>query len=135
MASVYQLKSNEGRLFKPDLYATLGDTVKIMFDILGYQYSNNYMLEAAKAGLIENREVSRQARNCTVDEVYEMMIKVYELKTGEVLGHKERQEFIKENGMVLVRENGRIAEGGSEITRGEVVWLLEKLLVYTGELY
>lgn len=135
VASVYQLKSIEGRLFKPDLYATLGDTVKIMFDILGYQYSNNYMLEAAKAGLIENREVSRQVRNCTVDEVYEMMIKVYELKTGEVLGHKERQEFIKENGMVLVRENGRIAEGGSEITRGEVVWLLEKLLVYTGELY
>src|SRR5690606_338822 len=54
VASVYQLKSIEGRLFKPDLYATLGDTVKIMFDILGYQYSNNYMLEAAKAGLIEN---------------------------------------------------------------------------------
>ena len=51
-----------------------------MFDILEYQYSNNFMLEAAKVGLIENREISNLTRNSTVDEVYEMMIKVYELK-------------------------------------------------------
>ena len=135
VASVYQLKSINGRLFEPDLYATLGDTVKIMFDILEYKYSNNFMLEAAKVGLIENRSVSNSTMNCTVDEVYEMMIKIYELKTNQLLERRERQEFIKENGMVLVRQNGRVADGKSEITRGEIMWLLEKLLVYTGELY
>ncbi|MDQ2087864.1 fibronectin type III domain-containing protein [Herbivorax sp. ANBcel31] len=135
VASAYELKSIDGRLFEPDVYANLGDTVKFMFDILEYQYSDRVMIDAAKVGLITNAEVSNSNRNCTVDKVYEMITRVYELKTDQFLGERERQEFIRQNGLDLVRDDGTVADGSDEITRGEVMWLLEKLLVYTGELY
>lgn len=134
VASVHELKSVPGRLFEPDMYAKLGDTVKLMLDILDYNYGRDFMNEAAKAGIISYADVSTGSSNCTVGKAYSMLVRVFEIKTGRTLDSQSKSRFIAQNGMTVIKDNGRPASVSDPIKRGEVAALLEKLMVYIGEL-
>lgn len=134
VASVHELKSIPGRLFEPDNYATLGSTVKIMFDVLKYEYGSDYMKQAARAGLISAENVGGADRNCTVGEAYKMLVRLFELKTGSTLDAKSKSEFIEVNGLELIRDNKKTVPVNDSIKRGELLALIEKILVYIGEL-
>lgn len=133
VASVHEIKSVPGRLFAPDLNATLGDGVKLMFDVLDYRYGSNYMEEAFKAGLISYNEAYSSSKNFTVSRAYSMITRLFELKSGTTLNSEKKSNFINDNGFTIVRE-GKTAAPESVISRGEVMYLIEKLLVYIGEI-
>ncbi|TYQ14647.1 UNVERIFIED_CONTAM: hypothetical protein Cloal_1007 [Acetivibrio alkalicellulosi] len=133
VASLYQLKGVRGRIFQPDIYASLSDTVRFMFDVLNYDYNQSFMVDAVKTGLVKREDAHNPNRNCTVKEAYHMIIRVYEIKTGQMLDNTTRTGFIRQNGMSVVR-NGVIVPQSEIITRGEVMALIEKILIYTGEL-
>lgn len=133
VASVHEIKSVSGRLFAPDLNATLGDSVKLIFDVLDYQYGNTYMEEAFKAGLINYNEIYSASRNCTVSKAYSMIVRLFELKTGTTLSSEKKSKFISSNGFTVIR-NGKSVSEDSFITRGEIMYLIEKLLVFIGEI-
>jgi len=133
VASVHELKSVPGRLFSPDLNATLGDSVKLMFDVMDYQYGSNYMEEAFKSGLVNYNEIYAASRNCTVSKAYSMIIRLFELKTGTTLSGEKKSNFISSNGFTIIR-NGKVASTDSIIGRAEIMYLIEKLLVFIGEI-
>ena len=133
VASVHELKSVPGRLFEPDLNATLGDCVKLMFDALDYQYGSNYMNEAFKAGLISYDEIYSSGKNCTASKAYSMIMRLSELKSGTLLSSEKKTNFISKNGFTIIRE-GESVLSDTVIRRGEVIYLIEKLLVYIGEI-
>jgi hypothetical protein len=133
VASVHQLKSVPGRLFEPDLNATLGDSVKLMFDALDYQYGSNYMNEAFKSGLISYDEIYSSDKNCTASKAYSMIMRLSELKSGTTLSSEKKASFISKNGFSIIRE-GESVSSDTVIRRGEIIYLIEKLLVYIGEI-
>ncbi|NLU26173.1 MAG: fibronectin type III domain-containing protein [Hungateiclostridium thermocellum] len=134
VASVHELKSISTRLFEPDNYASLGDTVKFMFDVLDYEYGSDFMNKALKAGFITSADIKASNRNCTAEDAYKMIIRLFELKTGKLLDAKTKSKFIEENGFKLVRDAGKTVMANEPIKRHEVLVLIEKLLVYIGEL-
>mgnify|MGYP001168289236 CR=1 FL=1 len=134
VASLHELKSVPTRLFGPDNYASLGDTVKFMLDVLDYEYGSDFMNNALKAGFITSNDIKASSRNCTVGEAYKMIIRLFELKTGKLLDAKTKSEFIEKNGFELVRDGGKTVMTNEPIKRHEVLVLIEKLLVYVGEL-
>lgn len=134
VASVHELKSVSSRLFEPDNYASLGDTVKFMLDALDYEYGSDFMNKALKAGFISSGDIKASSRNCTVGESYKMIIRLFELKTGKLLDTKAKSAFIEENGFELVRDGDKVAMTDEPVKRHEVLALIEKLLVYVGEL-
>lgn len=134
VASLYELKSVPSRLFEPDNYAALGDTVKFMFDVLDYEYGSNFMKEASSSGFLNFGDVKAAGRNCTVGEAYKMLIRLFELKAGSPLDAKSKSEFISKNGFELVRDGNKVAMTSEPIKRYEVLALIEKMLAYIGEL-
>jgi len=96
VASVHELKSISTRLFEPDNYASLGDTVKFMFDVLDYEYGSDFMNKALKAGFITSADIKASNRNCTAEDAYKMIIRLFELKTGKLLDAKTKSKFIEE---------------------------------------
>lgn len=133
VAAVHELKSVSGRLFAPDINATLGDSVKLMLDVMDYQYGSNYMYEAYKAGLISHNEIYSSSKNCTVSRAYSMIIRLFELKSGTTLSSEQKSNFISSNGFTVIRQ-GKVVSPDSVINRGEIMYLIEKLLVFIGEI-
>jgi hypothetical protein len=133
VASVHELKSVSGRLFEPDLNATLGDSVKLIFDSLDYQYGSDYMKEAFKTGLISYNEIYSENNNCTASKAYSMLIKLFELKSGTTLSSEKKASFISQNGFTIIRDGKSILQD-TVVRRGEIMYLIEKLMVYIGEI-
>lgn len=133
VASVHELKSVSGRLFAPDLNATLGDSVKLVFDSLDYQYGSDYMEEAFKTGLISYNEVYSEGKNCTASKAYSMLIKLFELKSGTTLSSEKKAGFISQNGFTIIRDGKSVLQD-TVVRRGEIMYLIEKLMVYIGEI-
>ncbi len=134
VASINELKSVTNRRFEPDRYATLADTVKLMMDILGYDYGADFMQKAAKAGLIDFDDVGNASSNCTFDKALLMLQRVLELKTGQSLDKTDNTKFMKDNGFVVIKDSGKIITEDESLTRGDVALLIEKLLIFIGEL-
>jgi len=150
VASVYSLKSVSGRKFNPDSNITVGDAVKLMFDILDYDYGNNYMTLAAKSGIIASNSSLKSGDVCSREQLVAMVVRVYEIKTGssakassnvstfndmsEVTPSlKSKIMFAAENGIITSRFNSTFGPK-DPVSRGEAMVLLEKLLVYVGEI-
>lgn len=133
VASVHELKSVLGRLFEPDLNATLGASIKLMFDALDYSYGSNYMDEGYKAGLISYNEIYSAGENCTASKAYSMIIRLFELKSGTTLSSEKKMNFISNNGFTIMRD-GKSILSDAVVRRGEIMYLIEKLLIYVGEI-
>jgi hypothetical protein len=151
VTSLYELKSLKGRFFEPDKIATVGDSVKFMLDVLKYDYSNDYMITAAKAGLINASDTAAANAPCTREKAIAMVMRLYEKKSGQksvsasqntqifkdmsdIDGlYKGKVEFAVENGIVTGRGGG-ILGPKDQVTRGEIMELLERILALNGEL-
>lgn len=133
VAAAHDIKSINGRLFGPDLNAAIGDSVKLMFDALDYRYGSNYMNEAFKSGLIGYDDINLSGKNCTASKAYSMIIRSFEIKSGTILGSEKKSNFIANNGFTIIRE-GKAVLSDTVVNRGEIMYLIEKLLVFIGEI-
>ncbi len=150
VASVYSLKSVPGRNFDPDSFITVGDAVKFMLDILDYDYGNNYMALAEKSGIIISAGSAKPGSVCIREQLVAMVVRVYEIKTGSMAkassgaeifkdmnevssALKQRIRFAAENGIITSRYSNTFGPK-DPVQRGEAMVLIEKLLVYLGEL-
>lgn len=133
VAATHDIKSVSGRLFGPDLNATIGDSVKLMFDALDYRYGSNYMNEAFKSGLICYDDINLSGKTCTASKAYSMITRLFEIKSGTMLGSEKKSEFIANNGFTIIREEKAVLSD-TVVSRGEIMYLIEKMLVYIGEI-
>lgn len=150
VASVHPLKSVAGKRFDPDSFVTLGDAVKFMFDVLDYNYGNDYLALAVKSGLIASSNSGGPEEVCTREKLVAMAVRVYEIKTGSVAkassGAKIFNDMSEVTSVLLPRirfaaENGIITSRFEKtfgpkdpVSRGETMVLLEKLLIFAGEM-
>jgi len=150
VARAYSLKSVSGRNFDPDSFITVGDAVKFMFDVLGYNYGNDYMTLATKSGIIVSGNSAKPGAECSREQLVAMVVRVYEIKTGSTAKASSNVETFDDMGEVTSSLRSRIrfaAENGiitsrfkstfgpkDPVSRGEAMVLLEKLLIYLGEI-
>lgn len=145
------LKSVQGSYFKPDSYATISDTVKMVFDTTGYDYSSNFIQEAYKAGLIDRNDAGSPNSYCSTEKALYMLMTMYERKSGETLSSKgsaadmfqdmgsvtwkytDKVYFAVENGIYSGKDKYSL-NPTSSITRGELAAILVKYLEFIGEL-
>lgn len=149
VAYIHKLKSIVGRMFEPDKEATVGDAVRIVLDTLGYSYGTEYMVLAAKAGFIKGDKQSGDI--CTVQEAAAMATVLYERKTNMkaiaaediILTYSDYSQIDKAilNKVTFAVENGFVPETSSAylnprqaVTRGELMYMLEKALALAGEI-
>jgi len=150
--SVHPLKSVSGRFFEPDKDITLGEAVKLAFDIMDYhEYGSEYMASAAKIGLISYSDAAAEDELCTREKAIAMAAALYGKKTGSKLSYTgfassiyvdlnqvrpdllPKVMFAVENGL-CVSTGSNYLSPGDYITRGEMAAILEKVLALSGEL-
>jgi hypothetical protein len=150
IASVHELKSVKGNYFKPDAYIVTGDAVKLMFDVLGYNYSGDYMAVAVKSGIIKYSASKNPSGKASREVVIAMAVRVYELKSSDVAKpstnrDNDYSDMSSTNPQLLSKvryayENGMLPSTwsklspGSAITRGETMYIVEKALVLAGDM-
>jgi len=152
IASIYNLKSIPGRYFDPDRTATIGDVVKLLFDVMNYNYDNNYMMAAVKAGILQVSDAAKASAYCTREKAIAMAVGAYEIKAGVKINQnyqpsnifrdmdsvsadiRNKVEFAVRNGLVISRNSANLGPG-DYITRAEAAAIIERLLALCGEIY
>jgi hypothetical protein len=151
VASMHKLKSISGKKFYPERFATIGDSVKFMLDVLDYDYSSDYMTAAVRAGLVSRDDHGSAGAECTREKAIMMAVRVYELKSGEKAvppayslnlyedmnrvspAALPKIKFAAESGIIISRfEN--ILGPKDPVTRAELMVLIEKVMVLAGEI-
>lgn len=150
VASAHELRSIKGRIFRPGADITTGDAVKLMLDVMDYEYDGGYMTTAVKSGIIRYEDSTNAGKLCSRETAIAMAVRVYEIKSGEKVkpagnaGNAyndmgkvnpallAKVKFAVENGIVGQKQNSLLPKGN--ITRGEVMFSLEKVLVLAGEI-
>ncbi len=149
VAMAHKLKSITGRMFNPDKTATAGEAVKLAFDSLEYAYGSDYMNLAVKTGLIKSGKtastvLTRQDAACLATILYEM-------KTNtRVSGNKDVISMYKDYGKIdktifnkvayaaeygfLPYQSSTLFNPTQSVTRGELMYMLEKALVLAGDI-
>ncbi len=149
VAYIHKLDSVSSRMFEPDENATLGDAVKLIFDTLEYDYGSEFMESATKAGFIKGGKYSGTA--CSRQEAATMVTVLYEMKTGTKVQAEDditssysdyskidrdllgKVTFAVENGFIPNSSSSKLNPTGA-ITRGELMYMIEKALVLAGEI-
>jgi hypothetical protein len=149
VAFIHELKSIKGRLFEPDKNATIGDAVKLVFDTLNYDYGSEYIESATKVGLIKGNKLSGSV--CTRQEAACMATILYEKKSNtKIISDPDSISSYSDYGKIdkdildkvtFAVENGFVPNVASSklnptepITRGELMYMLEKALALAGEI-
>ena len=149
VAFIHKLKSISGRMFEPYEYASIGDTIKLVYDVLEYTYGSEYMKSAVKAGLIKPDKSS--STTCTRQEAAYMVAVLYEIKSGTrvqgntsmISNYSDYTSFDKEllSKVAFAVENGFVPNASSTqlkpndpITRGELMFMIERALALAGEI-
>jgi len=78
----YNLKCFGTGLFEPSKTVVKSETVKILLDILNYNYDEDYLAPAKKAGITTNISMADPTEAATKEEAAAMIVRVYELVTG-----------------------------------------------------
>lgn len=151
VASVHELKSVSGRKFDPDSLATGSDVIKLMLDVLDIEYGSKHIDLAVKSGIIKSADVGKAGNDVTREVVIAMAVRVYELKSGEKAKPSsnfsaiykdlknvnpallEEVKFGIQNGIATSRFSDMLGPADN-ITRGEVMVILERVLEAAGEL-
>ena len=117
ITSKYNFDIFEGTQFKPDSYIYAKDAVKIILDVLDYDYGYNYMESAYKAGIILSQDILVNDRYCTKKEVMIMVDRLYELKSGRTAYDRFFTEVDNENATreFLIHELYNVLKGLGEI--------------------
>ncbi len=149
VAYIHKLKSIKGRMFEPDKSATIGDAVKLVFDTLDYDYGSEYMESAAKAGIIKTNKYSGNI--CTRQEAACMAAVLYQIKSSTkvqadadtITSYSDSKKVDKDilNKVAFAVENGFVPDAASSklnptgpVTRGELMYMIEKALALAGEI-
>jgi hypothetical protein len=149
VAFAHRLKSVKGRMFEPDSDATIGDAVKLTFDTLDYEYGSEYMDSAAKAGFTAGSIYPGNI--CTRQEAACMAVTLYEKKaatkaqadSSALSGYSDYTKVDKAiiGKVAFAVENGFIPKAASDklnptepVTRGELMYMIEKALALAGEI-
>jgi hypothetical protein len=125
--------------------------MKLMLDVLEIEYGSKYAELAVKSGIIRSSDAGRTGSNITREAVIAMAVRVYELKSGEKAKPTadfnviykdlknispvllEKVKFGMQNGIATSRFSDMLGPADN-ITRGEVMIILEKALEAAGEL-
>ncbi len=149
--SKYDIKSigSQQKSFYPERAITVEDCVKIVFDVLAVDYSENtYMDTALKAGLLQlvphQEYISRQ-------EAISMLVRLYEIKMGEKVEdvnipivqfedaerissrYRTALEFAAYKG-IIIGKSDTMLEPSENVTRAEVIAMLRRTLEAIGEI-
>ncbi|MCR4436409.1 MAG: fibronectin type III domain-containing protein [Clostridiales bacterium] len=117
IASRYNLKSVDASSFRPLDNMTLEEAVKIMMDILGYDYGSDYGTVAVKAGFISPSRMEQMETDCTKKELLQMIDKLQKRLTGS---EAPARDFTSED--------------DGPVTRGEAMVELYTMLKDIGEI-
>ncbi len=149
VAYAHELKSVHGRLFRPEDNATIGEAIQLVFDTLDYSYDSSFMEAAVKAGLIKNGKLA--GNSLTRQEAARMAVVLYEIKSGtkarenaSVLSSYsdygkvdkdtlDKVAYAVQNGFVPGAASAKLNPTGY-VTRGELMYMIEKALVLAGEI-
>ena len=117
ITSKYTFDIFKGTQFRPDAYIYAGDAVKIILDLLEYDYGYNYMESAYKAGIILSKDLLVEDRYCTKKEVKIMVDRLYELKSGRTAYDRFFTEADNENATreFFIHELYNVLKGLGEI--------------------
>ncbi len=146
----YDLKSLGYGQFEPNKSLTKGEAVKILLDIMNYEYDNNYLDAAAKAKITLYINMEDTNGNVTRQEAASMIARVYELLAGKkaessisLSGYSDanlidanllpRMRYAVEKGIIGANSSGLIRPSGS-VTRAEMMVMLKKMLVNAGQM-
>jgi len=151
VSAVHQLNSIQGRNFEPDKVASISDVVKLIFDVYDYDYTGkDYMTEASRSGIISAPDIGNLDGKCSREKAIAMVVRLYEMKTKEKAlatstyktsytdmnsvspAYLPKVKFADENGLI-VNDSSQLAPKDN-ISKGEVVLMLEKLLAMLGEI-
>ncbi|MHB8064054.1 MAG: fibronectin type III domain-containing protein [Ruminiclostridium sp.] len=149
VALIHKLKSVTGRMFEPDKNVTIGEAIRLVFDTLDYSYGSEYMESAAKAGFTKLNKYSGTV--CTRQEAACLATVLYEKKsstkakgdTDSISNYSDYAKIDKDilNKVTFAVENGFVPNVSSSklnptepVTRGELMYMLEKALALAGEL-
>lgn len=83
ISAKFELPSVGTGYFRPYEAITLGDAAKLIMDLLGYKYNQSFSEAAAKAGLINARDIANTGNACTGRQFMRMLDRMYEIRTGE----------------------------------------------------
>ena len=149
LMSTNLMKSVDTRNIRPTDLITLGDAVKMLLDATEVGYEHNHMDIAQKAGILSAFNNTDALRNITTEETVSMVMRLYEIKTGQVLpqtpisnAYMDSQDvdsvyrrYIGNalNMKILTRLSSYISPTGN-MTRGEMLAMIERLLQTLGEL-
>ncbi len=150
VSSIHKLKSIVGDEFRPDDFATIAETTKIMLDILDYNYGNDYLNTAVKAGIILSSDKEKPNDECLREKAIAMVVRAYEIKTRKNATYKNNtsvfEDLNKVDSKVIQKvlfgiENGLVVGRGlnllqpkEPITRMEIIVMLEKMMALAGEI-
>ena len=150
VAFAHTLKSVNGRLFRPEDKATVGEGIKLIFDTIdNYSYDNGYLEAAVKAGFIKSGKTA--GSTLTRQDAARMAVVLYEIKSGTkvrgsnsaVSGYSDYSKIDKDNidKVAFAVENGFVPnisattlDPAGAVTRGELMYMIEKALVLVGEI-
>lgn len=79
----YNLKCLGNGNFEPSKTVTKEETVKIILDILNFDYDEDYLIQARKAGITANVDVTNTALPAAREEGLAMVTRLCELLTGQ----------------------------------------------------
>ena len=137
------MKSVDSKILKPSEYIRLEDAIKMVLDSAGEEYENDYLEVAKKAGILDNINLSDLKRTITKEEAIDMIMKLFQIKTGQELGEiaiestyadmnnvneKYRANVINALKLKILIPNGSYIEPKSDITRGEMLVLIKRLV-------
>ncbi|NLY42871.1 MAG: hypothetical protein GX066_02645 [Clostridiaceae bacterium] len=148
LVSAYDLPSiRKDTRFRPDDIITMEEGVKLILDVLGYKYGDNYSAEAYKAGITKD---VKNISFITRQEAISMLARLYEIKTGQRaeayadLSRYKDANLISATYLPAVRfavsigilagKSGNTLAPGEKITRAEMAAMLRRLMKYIGEI-
>lgn len=91
VAAKFNLKSVNPGSFRPQDNITRGEAVKIVMDILGYDYDDDYAVTAVKAGFTPVSQISDMDAACSRGELLKMIDRLYERVTGKKAEARETE--------------------------------------------
>lgn len=143
VANKYDLKSLGNNRFEPDRNVTRGEAVKIMLDIMGYKYDDNYLDAAGKSGITSGISINNEDDNALREEAASMITRVYELMKGQKVSSNislarfadasrinsallPRVKFAVEKG--ILSGSGNYLNPKNSMTRAELMVMIKTML-------
>jgi len=150
IAKVYDLRSIGGRLFNPASKVTMLDAVRLGMDVMGYDHAGrDVMREAVLMGMVLGSDIGALGEYVTRERAAYMAVRIYEAKTGQRAAPSGAASAYRDLGGGTPALQGRLAfaaeygiavgSGGllsplEQITKGELAFMLERVMALAGEL-